>query len=124
MRALLIFILSSTFLSAQIPEAIHSKAEAHVMIDSLYQKLKRGANFAQLANLRSEDPGTAGKGGLYSKCKKGTFTPEFEAALEKLKVNQISPPFETPYGFQIAKLISKQGDTFTVRHILIRFKEE
>lgn len=124
MRTLIVFLISINLLAAQIPEPKHNKAEAHFLIDSLYKKLNEGSDFAKLANLCSEDPGTSGKGGLYSNCKKGSLTPEFEDVIETLKMNQISKPFETPYGFHIAKLISKHGDVYSVRHILIRFKEE
>jgi peptidyl-prolyl cis-trans isomerase SurA len=100
-----------------------TESEAIKLIDSLYLKLMNGADFATLATQYSEDHGTEGKSGVYSNMKIGTFVPEFESVVLKLKLNEISKPFKTQFGYHIAQILERNGDTFTVRHLIITFKE-
>lgn len=105
-----------------IGQTQRTEADAIKRVDSLYADLINGADFALLAGLHSEDPGSKFFGGKYMDMKTGTFVPEFENAISVLKTNEISKPFKTQYGYHIAELLEKKGDTFTVRHILITFK--
>jgi peptidyl-prolyl cis-trans isomerase SurA len=98
-----------------------SESQAKTLIDSLYLKLTKGADFETLANQFSEDPGTRGKGGKYPTMKEGSFTSEFESQVLKLQPMQISEPFKSPYGYHIAQLLKRRGKNLTVRHILIQF---
>jgi parvulin-like peptidyl-prolyl isomerase len=123
MKLLILACLLSILSFAQVKPPQRTKTEAKQRMDSLYTKLIHGADFAALADAYSEDPGTAGQGGKYDNCKLGTFVPQFEKVIIKLKVNEISKPFLTQYGYHIAQLLKKQNDSFTVRHILIMFKE-
>ena len=122
MKLLIISFFSLTFLCAQTKQSQHTEAEAKEIIDSLYIKAVNGADFAKLADKYSEDPGTAGKGGKYANVARGVFVEEFENVIFNLKLNEISKPFKTGYGYRIAKLIGREGETCSVRHILIRFQ--
>ena len=80
--------------------------------------LTKGKNFETMARIHSQDPGSAAQGGKIS-ASKGMMVPQFEEALFRLKVNEVSEIVETVYGYHIIKLISRKGNDYTVSHILI-----
>ena len=87
--------------------------------DSLYQLLMNGADFSLLAQKYSEDPGSRANGGDLGYTEKGQFVPPFEEAAYKLKINEISKPVLTDFGYHIIQLLSRNGDRIHTRHILI-----
>jgi peptidyl-prolyl cis-trans isomerase SurA len=88
----------------------------------LRRRIIEGENFATLAVLYSEDPGSAPKGGELGFRNRSDFVPEFADAAFSLKENTVSPIVETDFGFHIIQLIARRGDQINVRHILIRPK--
>ena len=77
-------------------------------IDSIYKSLKQGANFEQLVLKYSNDKSTVSKGGRLPKFGVGRMLKPFEEQSFKLKkVNDISLPFKTQYGWHIVKLLKK-----------------
>tara|TARA_Y100000748_G_scaffold293868_1_gene283900 strand:+ start:4597 stop:5940 length:1344 start_codon:yes stop_codon:yes gene_type:complete len=83
-------------------------------------KILNGESFEILATLNSQDPGSAQNGGNLGFVGRGTFQPEFEAAVFKLKEGEISMPVETEFGFHLIQLIEKRGNLFNSRHILLQ----
>ncbi len=86
----------------------------------ILDRLKKGENFELLANLYSEDIGSAQLGGLLDWAPRGTYVKEFEGAAFKLKAGEITDLVETPFGFHIIEMIERRGDMIQVRHILTR----
>ena len=84
------------------------KAAAKTRIDSVYQALKDGADFAELASKVSQDPGSASRGGLLPWIGPNQLVKEFEDVAYSLEVNQISEPFLMTYGYDIVKLMGKK----------------
>ena len=84
------------------------RAAAKVKIDSVYQALKDGADFAELAKQVSQDPGSAGRGGLLPWIGPNQLVKEFEDVAYALEVNEISEPFLMPFGYDIVKLMGKK----------------
>ena len=84
------------------------KQEAKQRIDSIYQALKDGADFAELAKKYSQDPGSAKKGGELGWLQKGALVKEFEDAAYSMKKGDISKPVKTPFGYHIIKLEDKR----------------
>lgn len=82
--------------------------------------VENGENFAELAKKLSADPGSATNGGDLGFQKRGTFVPEFEAAVYKLEPNQVSQVVETEFGFHIIQLLERRGNLVHARHILIK----
>lgn len=101
------------------PISAIAKEEAKARMVALRARVAKGEDFPALAALYSEDPGSAAKGGEYDSLKRGQFVPEFEAAAWALKPNEISPVFETSFGYHIVQLLAKRGEEVDVRHILI-----
>ena len=74
--------------------------------------LNKGENFAAVASVVSEDPGSAAEGGDLGWSNPGTFVPEFEKQLAQLQPDEISQPFRTQFGWHIIQLLGRrQFDT-------------
>lgn len=75
-------------------------------------------NFSSTAIMHSEDLGSAKTGGKLE-ASIGMMVKPFEAAALSLKPGEISEVVETNYGYHLIELISRKGDDYTVRHILL-----
>lgn len=93
---------------------------ARAKIDTLLQRVRNGEDFAKLARLYSEDPGSAAKGGELGFIQRGDFVKEFEETAFALQPNVISDVVRTQFGFHIIQLIDRRGEKVNARHILIR----
>lgn len=83
--------------------------------DSIYQVLKGGADFAELAKKFSEDPGSAVNGGVLPTLYPGMTIKEFEDQAYQLKPGEMSAPFLTPVGYHIVKMKDrKQFESYEV----------
>lgn len=76
-----------------------------VRIDSIYQALQGGADFAELAKKCSEDPQSAVRGGELTWFGPGQLVPEFEKVMYELKKGETSAPFLSTVGYHIVKLV-------------------
>jgi len=94
-------------------EAYRQKAE------DLLKRVKAGEDFGALARLYSQDPGSAPDGGDLGFSDRSAFVKEFSAMAFKLKAGEISPVFETDFGFHFLQVIERRGEQVHVRHILI-----
>lgn len=94
-------------------------AAARERADSLRQEIVGGADFAQIARIESADPGSAAQGGDLGTFRKGIMTPAFEEAVWSLRIGQVSQPVQTPFGFHLIEVLSRNGDEAHARHILI-----
>jgi peptidyl-prolyl cis-trans isomerase SurA len=96
------------------------KAKAKTKLEMYREDIVAGKKkFQTIAISYSDDPGSSIKGGDLGWQRKGTMVPEFEAALFELNPDEISPVFETQYGYHIIQMIERRGNNYHVRHILI-----
>ncbi|MEG1498066.1 MAG: peptidylprolyl isomerase [Bacteroidales bacterium] len=112
-------------LSSIVKKAIISSTEkelAKSRLEELRSRIAKGENFRSLAALYSEDPGSARKGGELGYGGRGEWASEFESMAFSLPINELSPVFETQFGFHILEVLDKKGEMVNVRHILIRAK--
>lgn len=89
--------------TAQDKESIKAKA------DSIYKEILHGADFAELANLHSDDKGSANKGGELPWLTPFRLVPSFVKPIYSHNPGDYIPPVETFYGWHIIKLIDKQS---------------
>ena len=75
--------------------------EAKQRIDSIYQALKNGANFEELARKLSQDATSARRGGVVGWVAKNQLVKEFEEAAFALQPGEMSQPVLSPYGWHI-----------------------
>jgi peptidyl-prolyl cis-trans isomerase SurA len=65
-------------------------------------------DFAAIAAVTSQDPGSAADGGDLGWAGPGTFVGEFEKQIAGLSDNEISQPFKTQYGWHIVQLLGRR----------------
>lgn len=72
--------------------------------NELKAELDEGADFAELAEEHSTDPGSAANGGSLDWFGTGAMVPEFEDAAYSLEVDEISEPVQSQHGFHIIQV--------------------
>ena len=90
-----------------------SEADAKARIDRLRERLVAGASFEDLARANSEDASSA-KGGDLGWISPGDTVPDFEHAMDKLAVNEISQPVRTPFGWHLIQVLERRKQDVTV----------
>ncbi len=95
------------------------KNETQQKLIELRERILQGENFAELARKYSEDPSAQYNGGEMGYVGRGSMVPTFEATAFKIRVGEISMPFESPFGFHIMQLIDRRGNEYNSRHILM-----
>jgi peptidyl-prolyl cis-trans isomerase D len=81
--------------------------EARQKADALFARLRKGEDFAKLANENTEDPSGKGNGGQLGAFGRGQMVPEFEQAAFSMNPGEIKGPIKTEFGFHIIKLVAK-----------------
>ncbi|QWT46437.1 peptidylprolyl isomerase [Azospira inquinata] len=84
-----------------------SEDEARRKLQAVRERLEHGGDFAELARLYSQD-GTASKGGDLGWVYPGDTVPEFERAMDQLKVGEISQPVQTQFGFHLIQVLERR----------------
>jgi peptidyl-prolyl cis-trans isomerase C len=80
---------------------VKTKEEA----EDIIKQLNAGADFAKLATEKSQDPGSAAKGGDLDYFSAGDMVAPFEEAAQKLKIGEYTKePVQTQFGFHVIKL--------------------
>lgn len=97
-----------SFGEAEQVKASHVLVEDEATAKEIQQKLKDGADFAELAKEYSTDEGTKENGGELGFFARGTMVTEFDDVAFALPVNKISDPVKTEYGYHIIKVEEKK----------------
>jgi parvulin-like peptidyl-prolyl isomerase len=89
--------------------------KSKALADSLYARLRKGADFAALAKQYSQDPGSKDKGGEYTDVK-GTFVKPFEDSAFSLDTHELSKPVKSEFGYHLIEALAptKPGKTQTL----------
>lgn len=103
-------LLQPAHIFLRVPQASTEdvQAAAKTRIDSVYQEIKNGADFSELAKTVSQDPGSAARGGLLPWIGPNQTLKEFEDVAYSLEVGQVSEPFLSTVGYHIIKLMGKK----------------
>lgn len=89
------------------PNEIIDDATARQQLEDALEKIAAGEDFGELAKLLSDGP-TAPVGGDLGWSDPGSFVPEFEEAMAKLEVGEVSEPFRSPFGWHILEVIERR----------------
>ena len=85
-----------------------AKAAARAKAEGILDKLKGGADFAQMAKENSEDTGSGANGGDLSWFGHGAMVAPFDSAAFALEPGQMSGLVETQFGYHIIKALEKR----------------
>jgi peptidyl-prolyl cis-trans isomerase C len=88
--------------------ARHILVETEDQAKEIIAKLKKGADFAELAKKESKDPG-ASDGGDLGFFTKDQMVPEFSAAAFALEPGKISEPVKSQFGWHVIKVEEKRA---------------
>jgi len=83
--------------------ASHILVETETEAEELLLRLKNGADFSELAKTYSTGPSGA-QGGNLGWFGQGAMVPTFENAVIKLKIDELSVPVQTQFGWHLIKL--------------------
>ncbi len=95
------------------PTEVVSLEMAEQMINSLYQRLQAGEDFATLAATFSNDPGSALDGGRLGWVSSGMMVPEFEDKMKNTPQGEFSAPFQTQFGWHILQVTNVREQDMT-----------
>jgi len=70
-------------------------------------------DFAAIAAVTSQDPGSAADGGDLGWTNPGSFVPAFDQQLDQLKENEMSQPFKTEFGWHLVQLLGRRSHDST-----------
>jgi peptidyl-prolyl cis-trans isomerase C len=83
-----------------------SDEEALAKARDLRKRIIAGEDFATLAKTESDDAGSGTQGGDLGEFRKGMMVPPFEEAAFAAKVNEITEPVKSPFGYHLIKIES------------------
>jgi peptidyl-prolyl cis-trans isomerase SurA len=91
---------------------ITSDADAKAKIERIKERIDLGASFDEQAKLNSED-GSASKGGELGWISPGDTVPDFESAMNHLKIGELSGPVRTPFGWHLIEVEDRRTQDIT-----------
>ena len=83
------------------PSITRTEEEAKARATEAMKKAKSGTKFEDLVREYSDEPGAAQRGGDLGKFRRGQMVPEFQTAVEKLKVGEVSGLVKTRFGYHV-----------------------
>jgi peptidyl-prolyl cis-trans isomerase SurA len=86
-----------------------SEAEARHKLEGLKERLDNGADFAELARLYSNDL-SAAKGGDLGWLYQGDTVPDFEKAMDALKIGEVGQPTQSPFGWHLIQVLERRTE--------------
>jgi peptidyl-prolyl cis-trans isomerase SurA len=90
------------------PSAIESAADVKKRLLQIRSRLEAGEDFAALARTYSEDPVSAANGGDLNWVGPNQVVPEFEHAMDRLKIGEISEPVQTSFGLHLIQVLGRR----------------
>ncbi len=91
---------------------VTSESDAKAKAERIRERLETGAKFDDQAKLNSEDA-SAAKGGDLGWVSPGDTVPEFEQAMAKLKIGEISQPVRSPFGWHLIQVSERRTQDIT-----------
>jgi peptidyl-prolyl cis-trans isomerase SurA len=109
------------------PNEVQDDATTRQRLSAIRDRILAGEDFAALASVTSEDPGSASRGGDLGWTSPGAFDPAFEEVLARLQTDEISEPFRTQFGWHIVQLMGRrtydQSDELRRQRVVTALRE-
>jgi peptidyl-prolyl cis-trans isomerase SurA len=86
-----------------------SESEARRRLQDIRERVVNGqVQFADMARVHSDDA-SSGRGGELDWVYPGDTVPDFERAMQELKVGEISQPVRTPFGYHLIQVLERRA---------------
>jgi len=92
------------------PSEIRTPVQARRQINEIYNRIKKGESFSDLAQEFSDDPASGSEGGSLGWTQDGQMVPEFEQVMNALPIGTLSQPFESRFGWHILTVLDKRTE--------------
>ena len=96
-----------------IPNRIRTELDSEIKIKEIRTEIINGASFSDLAAEFSDDPGSKQEGGNLGWAGEGLYATEFEEAIKKANLNEITEPFLTEFGWHILEVLGTRVEDKT-----------
>jgi peptidyl-prolyl cis-trans isomerase SurA len=90
-----------------------SESEAKNRLQEIKQRIDKGSDFAEQARLHSDD-GSAPQGGDLGWLSPGETVPEFESAMDALKIGQVSDVVQSSFGWHLIQVLERRNADVSV----------
>jgi len=90
------------------PDANTSSEEVHEIMLSLKKQINKGADFAKVAQQKSQENKTAAKGGDMGWLAQDAVLPKFYQVMSSLPNNEVSEPFQTEEGWHLIQVLNRR----------------
>jgi len=100
-----------------------SEKEAKRKMDGIKERIDNGTKFEDMARQYSED-GSANNGGDLGWVNPGDTVPQFEKAMNELKVGEISTPVLSPFGWHIIQVLERREQDMTKEAARLKARQE
>ncbi len=91
------------------PSEIRSPEATQKLATRLYERLRNGEDFAELAKQFSEDPGSALNGGDLNWIDPNSLVPAFREEMARTAIGELSQPFESQFGWHVLQVIDRRS---------------
>lgn len=95
------------------PEQVHARhilVEERELAEDLIRQLQDGADFAELAEEHSTDPGSAADGGDLGWFARGRMVEPFEEAAFGAEPGSVVGPVQTQFGFHVIEVLDRRAE--------------
>ena len=90
------------------PDELNTEEQVKQRLEQLKIRIEGGDDFAEIAKGNSVDTMSAAEGGDMGWTNPGELVPEYEEVMDKLKVGEVSEPFQTRYGWHIVQVLGRR----------------
>jgi len=103
--------------------ARYDSASAIIEINKLYKMLLTSDNLGEIVTKYTQDPGSFKNNGIIQKLSFDMFDEGFQYHIKNLKIGEMSKPFETIFGWHIAKVLEIDNEKkYLIQHVLIMYR--
>lgn len=95
------------------PNEIRDDEVTRQELQKIADKIRAGADFAEMARQHSEDLGSALNGGELGWSVPGRFVPKFEEVMNSTPLNAVSEPFRSQFGWHILQVTERRNQDFS-----------
>jgi peptidyl-prolyl cis-trans isomerase C len=95
-------------------EVLETRTVRHILVeeedeaDDVLAELEDGADFGELSEERSIDPGSGAEGGELGEISPETTVPEFDEAVFAAELDEVVGPVESQFGFHVIEVTDEQ----------------